>query len=180
MAKSRWIQVFCALLWFTPAAWAQPYVCPDGRFSAALSRDTARSLSTSESPLGPVATNVYLDRQPGRFLTVSFTDLPKLALLAGRETLFEEARDGMLEQCNGQLLTWVKDNRHTRRLTYKVTGEKSYRGETVFQLEKYRLYVVDVRSEVHLKPVVDREFLSSFKILSPAAAAAPAPAVENR
>lgn len=175
MAIPRWIPICCALLWVTTAAWAEPYLCPDGRFSASLSNSTVRSVSTSPSPVGTIATHVYLDRQPGRFLTVSFTDLPKLALLAGRETIFEEARNGMLEQCQGQIVSWAKEDRNTRRLTYKVVGDKNFRGQTLFRLEKYRLYVVDVRSEVEQKPTADRDFLSSFKLLAPAAAAAPPP-----
>jgi hypothetical protein len=173
VTNPRWIKICCALLWFTAAAWAEPYLCPDGRFSAELSQATVRSVSTSESPLGTIATHVYLDRQPGRFLTVSFTDLPKLALLAGRETLFEEARDGMLDQCHGHMLTWTKVDRQTRRLTYQVNSEKTYRGETLFRLEKYRLYVIDARSEASLKAALDRDFFNSFKIFAPAAAAAP-------
>ena len=175
MANQRWNWSLSALLWFTTGAWAEPYVSPDGRFSAELSPATTCITSQSESPVGPIATTVFLDRQPGRFLTVSFTDLPKLALLAGRDRIFDEARDGMLEQCAGKQTSWQRTDAQTRRLLYSVVGSPQYRGETIFRLEKYRLYVVDVRSEVNLKPTLDSAFLHSFRIISPPAAAAPAP-----
>lgn len=172
MAKLRWSLGLSALLWFTTAAWAEPYVSSDGRFSAELSPATTCTTSQSESPVGAVVTTVFLDKQPGRYLTVSFTDLPKLAILAGRDRIFDEARDGMLQQCSGSQTAWQRQDAATRRLLYKAPG---YRGETIFRLEKYRLYVVDVRSEISLKPSLDSQFLQSFKIISPPAASAPAP-----
>jgi len=177
----RCTQGFCGLLWWITAAltspwsWAQPYSCPEGRFAAELSSGTSRTESSSESPLGPITTYIYLDRQPRRTLTVSYTDLPKLALLAGREHIFEQSKQGMLEQCQGILSTWDKLDRNNRRLTYRVEGATRYRGETLFRLEQMRLYVIDVRSELGVKPEIDRHFLQSFKILPPPAAAAPAP-----
>ena len=173
VACRRWFLGVGALLWLTTATWAEPYFSPDGRFTASLSPQTVRSTSLSSSPLGDIATTVFLDRQPGRFLTVSFTDLPPMAMLAGRVGIFEDARDGMLQQCQGEMLSWVKENRSSRRLTYRVSGEKTYRGETLFRMEKFRLYVVDVRSEVTLKPAIDKQFLSSFRIQPPAAALGP-------
>lgn len=175
MANQRWNWGLSALLWFTTGAWAEPYVSPEGRFSAELSPATTCSTSASESPVGSIVTTVYLDRQPGRFLTVSFTDLPKLALLAGRDRIFDEARDGMLEQCAGKQTSWQRSDSQTRRLLYLVAGSPQYRGETLFRLEKYRLYVIDVRSEVNLKPSMDSSFLQSFRIMSLPAAAAPTP-----
>lgn len=173
MAGRRWTVKICALLWFAARAWAEPYVSNDGRFSAELSTATEYSSSSSPSPVGAVLTSVFLDRQPGRFLTVSYTDLPKLALLGGRETIFQEARNGMLEQCGGVALNWTRQDRQTRRLLYQVKGQPAYRGECLFRLDRYRLYVVDVRSEAHLPAQADQQFLSSFKILAPPAAAAP-------
>ncbi|MBS2038802.1 hypothetical protein JST97_27725 [bacterium] len=172
MANQRWNLVLCALLWFTTVAWAEPYVSADGRFSADLSSSTVCSTSQSESPVGAVVTTVYLDRQPGRFLTVSYTDLPKLALLAGRDRIFDEARDGMLQQCSGSQSSWQRLDSQTRRLLYTSPG---HRGETIFRLEKFRLYVIDVRSELAVEPQMDAQFLRSFKIISPPAASAPAP-----
>lgn len=172
MANQRWNLVLSALLWFTTVAWAEPYVSLDGRFSAELSPATTCNTSQSDSPVGAIVTTVYLDRQPGRFLTVSYTDLPKLAILAGRERIFDEARDGMLQQCGGVQTLWQRRDAQTRRLLYTSPG---HRGETIFRLEKYRLYVVDVRSEMSLKPALDSQFLQSFKIISPPAASAPAP-----
>ena len=172
MANRRWNCSLGALLWFTTVAWAEPYVSSDGRFTAELSPATTCSTSQSESPVGAVITTVFLDKQPGRFLTVSFTDLPKLAILAGLDRIFDEARDGMLQQCSGTQTSWQRQDSQTRRLLYAAPG---YRGETIFRLEKYRLYVVDVRSEVSLKPALDTQFLQSFKIISPPAASAPAP-----
>ncbi len=172
MANQRWNWSLSALLWFTTGAWAEPYVSSDGRFSAELSSATTCATSQSESPVGAIVTTVYLDKQPGRFLTVSFTDLPKLAILAGRERIFDEARDGMLQQCGGLQIAWRRQDPQTRRLLYTSPG---HRGETLFRLEKYRLYVVDVRSEISLKPSLDSQFLQSFKIISPPAASAPAP-----
>lgn len=170
---------FCALLWFAAGAWvcpwvawAEPFVSTDGCFSAELSPTTQYTSNSSPSPVGEIITSVFLDRQPGRFLTVSFTDLPKLALLGGRETIFEEARNGMLQQCGGTPVSWVRQDRQTRRLFYQVQGQPAYRGETLFRLDRCRLYVVDVRSEAHLPVQADRHFLSSFKVLPPAAAAA--------
>ena len=172
MANRRWNLFLGALLWSTTAAGAEPYVSSDGRFSAELSGTTICSTSESESPVGAVVTTVYLDKQPGRFLTVSFTDLPKLALLAGRDRIFDEARDGMLQQCSGTQNSWQRVDSQTRRLLYKAPG---HRGETIFRLEKYRLYVVDVRSELNIKPQMDAQFLQSFKIISLPAASAPPP-----
>lgn len=179
MSRPRWTQGFSRLL-LTAAfssswAWAQPYTCPEGRFSAALSSATGRTESCSESPLGAITTYIYLDRQPRRTLTVSYTDLPKLALLAGREHIFEQSRQGMLAQCQGILCNWEKPDRNSRRLTYRVEGPTRYRGETHFKLDQMRLYVIDVRSEIGVEPEIDRNFLQSFKILPPPAAAAPAP-----
>lgn len=172
MANQRWNLSLGALLWFTTVAWAEPYVSPDGRFSADLSPATSCTTSQSDSPLGAIVTTVFLDKQPGRFLTVSFTDLPKLAILAGRERIFDEARDGMLQQCGGTQTAWQRQDAQTRRLLYSAPG---HRGETIFRLEKYRLYVVDVRSEISVKPALDSRFLQSFKIISPPAASAPVP-----
>lgn len=172
VANLRWNGCLSALLWFTTVAWAEPYVSPEGRFSAELSPATTCTTSQSESPVGDIVTTVYLDKQPGRFLTVSFTDLPKLAILAGRDRIFDEARDGMLQQCAGTQTSWQRQDAQTRRLVYTAPG---YRGETIFRLEKYRLYVIDVRSETSLKPALDAQFLQSFKIISPPAASAPAP-----
>ena len=172
MANQRWNCGLSALLWFTTVAWAEPYVSPDGRFSAELSPATTCTTSQSESPVGAVLTTVFLDKQPGRFLTVSFTDLPKLAILAGRDRIFEEARDGMLQQCGSMQTAWQRQDSQTRRLLYTAPG---HRGETIFRLEKYRLYVVDVRSEVSLKHALDSQFLQSFKIISLPAASAPVP-----
>ncbi len=172
MANRRCNRVLIALLWFSTVAGAEPYVSPDGRFSADLSGATICSTSQSDSPVGAVVTTVFLDKQPGRFLTVSYTDLPKLALLAGRDRIFDEARDGMLQQCGGTQATWQRVDSQTRRLLYKAPG---YRGETIFHLEKSRLYVVDVRSELNIKPQMDAQFLQSFKIISLPAASAPPP-----
>ncbi len=172
MANQRWNWGLSALLWYTTVAWAEPYVSPEGRFTAELSPATTCTTSSSDSPVGAVITTVYLDKQPGRFLTVSFTDLPKLAILAGRDRIFDEARDGMLQQCAGTQTSWQRQDSQTRRLVYTSPG---HRGETIFRLEKYRLYVIDVRSEVSLKPALDSQFLQSFKIISPPAASAPAP-----
>jgi len=172
VANQRWNFGLSALLWLTTGAWAEPYTSSDGRFSAELSPATTCTTSQSESPVGAVVTTVFLDKQPGRFLTVSFTDLPKLAILGGRDRIFNEARDGMLQQCSGTQTSWLRQDSQTRRLLYTAPG---YRGETIFRLEKYRLYVVDVRSEVSLKPALDTQFLQSFKIISPPAASASAP-----
>lgn len=170
MANQRWNRVLVALLWVTTAAWAEPYVSSDGRFTAELSSATTCTTSQSESPVGAVVTTVFLDRQPGRFLTVSYTDLPKLALLAGRDRIFDEARDGMLEQCSGRQGSWQRVDAQSRRLLYTSPG---HRGETIFRLEKYRLYVIDVRSELGIKPQMDAQFLKSFRIISLPAASAP-------
>ena len=172
MANRRWNEVLVALLWFTTVAWAEPYVSADGRFSAELSTSTTCTTSQSESPIGAVVTTVFLDRQPGRFLTVSYTDLPKLALIAGRDRIFDEARDGMLEQCSGAQTSWQRVDAQTRRLLYTSPG---HRGETIFRLEKFRLYVIDVRSDTSVKPQMDAQFLQSFRIISPPAASAPPP-----
>lgn len=164
----RWRMVaLLALLGCLPQAQAEPYVCPDGRFSAELSTAVTRTTSQSESPLGPITTNVLLDRQEGRFLTVSYTDLPRLALLAGREHIFNEAKEGMLAQCNGKEISWTTVDRQTRRLTYQVSENPGYRGETLFRLDQFRLYVVDVRSLASLKKAPDDQFLASFRILTP-------------
>lgn len=172
MARQRWNPGFCALLWLTTVAWAEPYYSSDGRFSAELSAATTRTTAYSESPIGTITTIVYLDRQPGRCLTVSYTDLPKLALLAGRERIFSDARDEMLQQCGATQHDWQRIDTLSRRLNYQLPGQ---RGMTLFYMEKFRLYVVDVRSDLSVLAQKDNQFLQSFKILSPAAASAVIP-----
>lgn len=150
------------LLLLGSLCWGEPFTCPEGRFVADLTPAAERSIESSDSPLGAISTVIYLDRLKGRYLTVSYTDLPKLALLGGRERIFQEACQSLLSSCQGELQDCQVIDRSTRSLRYRV-GD-SYLGRALLRLEQFRLYVVDARSEAPLAQDNDR-FLHSFRVL---------------
>lgn len=141
----------------------------EGRFSVMVPGAPQHRSSTNDTPIGPVVENSYVCQRPGESFTVSFTDLPGMALLfEGRPGLYDKAREALLKQVAGRQVSFQPlqvGGREARVLDYALkSGGKEQAGRAWFVLVGRRLYVVDATIPKAKAPKGFEPFFSSLKL----------------
>ncbi len=120
----------------------------EGRFSVMLPDIPRQGTSTIQTLVGPVVEHSFGSTSQEAGFTVSYTDLPAVALLAGgRQGIYDQARLALLDHVDGQQVAFLAlkvAKRQARVLTYTLEADSLARvGRTWFVLVGRRLYVVD-------------------------------------
>ena len=153
-------------------------LAPDGGgFSISLPGNTRHQVSTSETMLGDVVSNVYNVADGPATFSVAYSDIPRTAvLLAGKNTLFAQARDEILKVNRASLLSFDKAD-WGMLLSYACSD---CIGQAQMILVKNRLYVVDVVAPATGASDLAKRVFGSFRLTDPALAQSPGSLQPNK
>lgn len=148
----------------------QTFTSPEGRFSVSMPGTPQLSTSQSSSPVGAITTNTYDISSPGEDLSVSYADLPSIAVFfGGAGRIFSGAVSDFLKTENATQLTLddTSISGHPGKvMTYQMPDGSV--GKAMFYLVGARLYVLtatrSASGPVPSQPIDD--FFSSFTLQS--------------
>lgn len=138
------------LLLALPAA-AAPWTSPDGKFTIAFPAEPKATSETDSSPLGDITSHTFTADQGGVTYSVTYSDLPGLAVLfGGSGTIYDNAKGDLLHSAFGKATSWNDQTiagHPGKALVYDVPeheGQPDMTGKANLVLVGDRLYVINV------------------------------------
>lgn len=125
----------------------QTYSAPDpGRFSVQFPGTPQTSSQQNPSPVGTVTTNLFTCQASYGNFTVTYSDLPSIAASFAEGKCFDGARDGLLQDSKGTLVSytdWQSQGRDDAKdIVYK---SPTAQGHAWLIMCGSRMYVLDAR-----------------------------------
>ena len=146
------------------------FTCKEGHFSVRVPTTPVASEKVYPSFMGKVKTHIFIANADNSVFTLSYTDVPSIAVGFARGKTFSRARDMLLLNCGGKEISFTAlkhGKQRSKELIYQIApqgGQPLLNGRTWFILLGRQLIVADAL--VRVGPAEDRlaqEFLSSLK-----------------
>jgi hypothetical protein len=144
----KWLVVLLSAAWLGQACPAKeaPWVTVSpatAGFTVKMPAPPKLSRSNSKTPLGEVTTQLYTCSRPWGSYTLTYTDLPGMAVTFALDRVFEDARSEVLKDAQARQLSYT-DSTQFEGKDLSYVNER-IQGWTGFYLMGDRLYVADVR-----------------------------------
>jgi len=137
---------------------------PEGKFKASFPTTPAKSTETNTSPVGDIESQTFASSANQLDFSVTYTDLPELALLfGGEDKILRDTKTRLLEKVSGREVSWkdVSVNGYQgKELKYTVDDGRKIGRARMF-ISGDRLYVLNATGPRSNKAEMER-FWNSF------------------
>lgn len=153
---------FLLLLLFGNLALSSPdwkdYSNSEAHFSTVFPAQPQLSVTQTDSPIGAVTTQIFSCKAITGNFSVAYTELPEIAVSFASNTVYENARKGILQDAQADETSWTP-LKHGYELAYHNSKQQ---GWSQILILGNNLYVLDARVDLSLAREQVKPFFEKF------------------